>query len=54
MKKHAEILKFLATIAHSQRINSNEEKLLNNVKRYLRLLKDRHFLIRGEAEEAIV
>jgi hypothetical protein len=54
MKKHAGILKFLATIAHTQRINSNEEKLLNNVKKYLRLLKDRHFLIRGEAEEAIV
>lgn len=35
-------------------MNPNEEKLLTNVKKYLRLLKDRHFLIRGEAEEAIV
>jgi len=35
-------------------MNSNEEKILDQVKRYLRLLKDRHFLIKDKAEEDIV
>jgi len=29
MTKHAEILKFLSTIAKSAKLNANEEKLLN-------------------------
>jgi len=54
MSKHSEVLKFLSTIAHTLRMNVNEKKILDSVKRYLNLLKSRHFLIKDKAEEDIV
>jgi len=47
ISKHAEILKFLSSIAKKAILNSDEEKILEDVKKYLEQLKSRHFLIRG-------
>jgi len=29
MSKHSEVLKFLSTIAHTEKMNANEAKILN-------------------------
>jgi len=47
MSKHTDILRFLATIAKSAKLNTVEEKLFASVKKYLDLLLSRHFLIKG-------